>query len=469
MPLIPQPTYSSAPEDLNATKSGRYEIDELNRIYDKETGRQLSEQEAFGQLGLNTKFLPKKGASTSFNYLSGVTATDPATKFNLAVLDMLTRAQSSGGNVDLFKQQRALQRASIERESAITPEEQRILSPSQQSAIRSGRMAALEPEIDAVASEIKARDSRLQNFESILGQVREIGGELIKNIAPPQEVLDGYKFMIRAGANPTSIPEEIRNKVMANMTPDDWNTWKAENKKASTGGININTDNERALLSQFRSEKNVVLYNEVLNKKLSVDRILESGVGGPGDLAVVYEFMKALDPNSVVRETEYATAAKSGNIFAGVFARFNGYLKEEGGFLPENVKKAFQSIVNSKLSVAEQMYNNVYQEYRDIAKRQGLNPDNVTINYGKGSENPNIPKSKADAQPLLEDDIQSLSASMTREQLADELFKDYGKWYTRDEIYRIVLQKIPDKPVVNHYNESMNNQFIGPITSFLRK
>lgn len=156
------------------------------------------------------------------------------------------------------------------------------------------------------------------------------------------------------------------------------------------GGGNSNqmTDNERALFGQFRGEPIVKDYNTILAKKLSVDAIIKSGVGGPGDLALVYEFMKGLDPTSVVRETEYATAAKSGNIFAGVLAKYNGYLKPEGGFLPPQVQGAFQSIVDSKFNVQTQLYNNVSEEYRNLAQRQGLNPDNVAIGYSNASQQP---------------------------------------------------------------------------------
>ena len=151
---------------------------------------------------------------------------NPITKFNLAILDMLTTAQKSGGNLGLFQQQRKLQRAAIGRTSEITPEELRVLSPGQQAAIRSGSVAALRPEIDAVAAEIKARDSRLQNFESILGQVQQLGGDIAKNMTPPPEVIDSYKFILRSGGSPTSIPAEIRNKVLAQMTPEDWDVWR---------------------------------------------------------------------------------------------------------------------------------------------------------------------------------------------------------------------------------------------------
>lgn len=157
----------------------------------------------------------------------------------------------------------------------------------------------------------------------------------------------------------------------------------------STGGTsnNVVTDNERALLTQFNGLPEVKDYKTVLSQKLTVDSILNSKLGGPGDLAVVYNFMKALDPTSVVRESEYATAAKSGNIFAGIYSQFNGYLKPEGGFLPESVKKSFQSIINSSLASKRQLYDTAAGEYKDIAKRQGLNPENVVPNYSSTQDN----------------------------------------------------------------------------------
>lgn len=161
---------------------------------------------------------------------------------------------------------------------------------------------------------------------------------------------------------------------------------------SSGGGFNNQmTDNERAFFGQFRSEPIVKNYNEVVNKKLSVDAIVDRGVGGPADLALVFEFMKALDPTSVVRESEYDTAAKSGNIFAGAFARFNGYFKEEGGFLPENVQQEFSNLVDKKLAVAQRQYDTVADQYSEIAQRQGLNPDNVVLRYDNALEAPGDP------------------------------------------------------------------------------
>jgi hypothetical protein len=147
---------------------------------------------------------------------------------------------------------------------------------------------------------------------------------------------------------------------------------------------NASTDNERALMTQFRGEPIVKDFNDILAQKGTIDSYIQNGIGGPADLALVFAFMKGLDPSSVVRETEYDTAAKSGNIFQGAFAKFNGYFKENGGFLPNNVKKEFQNLVNIKLSVKQKQYENVKSQYESIAERQGLNKQNVVIDYAAG-------------------------------------------------------------------------------------
>lgn len=177
--------------------------------------------------------------------------------------------------------------------------------------------------------------------------------------------------------------------------------WSAANPTVNNTASNQQLDNERALLNQFNSEPIVKDYNIILGKKMNVDNIIKSGVGGPGDLAVVYEFMKGLDPTSVVRESEYATAAKSGNIFLGSLAKFNGYFKETGGFMPKSTSEAFQSIVNSKLNTQTQLYNNVKKQYEGVAGRQGLNPQNVVLDYGAGATTQSV-------APTLEEQASSI-------------------------------------------------------------
>ena len=386
MPLIPTQKYKPAAENLLLTKSGRYTIDDQNNIWDEKTGGQLDEETAFGQLGLNTQFLPKRGANLPDNpndprkYLADVEQQDPITKFNFAILDMLSKAQSAGGNVELFKQQRALQRKAIERTSAPTPEELRVLSPGQQSAIRSGSVEALTPELDAVASEIKARDSRLSNFERILNDVRQIGGDIAKNIAPPKEVLDGYKFMIRAGADPTSVPSEIRNKVMGGMTPDDWSAWQESRKKEvdGAGGLTpgqINTT-INSIRGAFDNEAIVKEYNTMAGQ---VNFVRSAGKTPTDDISRIYAFAKMMDPTSAVKEGEYDTIQKYSTALLQRYGLNARRVFDNSGFLTDEARKFLLNTMERRFAVSQSQYKQVAEEYqRQIDDVKAGRPQTIT-------------------------------------------------------------------------------------------
>lgn len=61
---------------------------------------------------------------------------------------------------------------------------------------------------------------------------------------------------------------------------------------------------------------------------------------GPASIAIVYKFMKSLDPTSVVREGEFATAANAGGVPDNIMNAYNRLLK--GDRLPPNVIADFE-------------------------------------------------------------------------------------------------------------------------------
>lgn len=140
-------------------------------------------------------------------------------------------------------------------------------------------------------------------------------------------------------------------------------------------------DNEMQAKSKFETNPIVKDFNDVQSRVIEMQGYIDSGVRGPADLASVFSFMKALDPNSVVREAEYDNAAKSGNLFNGVWAKFNGYFKDGGGFLPDSVKNDFLTLMKRTLESKTSSYNNYASQTRNIAKTQGMNPDNVAIEF----------------------------------------------------------------------------------------
>mgnify|MGYP006921331413 CR=1 FL=1 len=96
---------------------------------------------------------------------------------------------------------------------------------------------------------------------------------------------------------------------------------------------------------------------------------------GAGDIALVTSFMKMLDPGSVVRETEFATAANAG----GLLARLSGIAKkvEDGQFLSAQQRADFKRLAGEYLNAAKVQEQGVQQSYQLIVDNYGLDPVNV--------------------------------------------------------------------------------------------
>jgi hypothetical protein len=94
---------------------------------------------------------------------------------------------------------------------------------------------------------------------------------------------------------------------------------------------------------------------------------------GAGDLSFIFQYMKMLDPRSVVREGEFETAKRTGGIPASVWAAYEGI--KNGRLLSAQVKADFLSAA-SKMYIQElENYNAELETYRGIASANGLDPE----------------------------------------------------------------------------------------------
>lgn len=96
---------------------------------------------------------------------------------------------------------------------------------------------------------------------------------------------------------------------------------------------------------------------------------------GAGDIALVTSFMKMLDPGSVVRETEFATAANAG----GLLARLSTIAQrvESGQFLTPAQRADFQRLARQYLEASQEQEVRVQDSYQRIVDNYGLDKVNV--------------------------------------------------------------------------------------------
>jgi hypothetical protein len=100
-----------------------------------------------------------------------------------------------------------------------------------------------------------------------------------------------------------------------------------------------------------------------------------SSANGPGDIALITGFMKMLDPGSVVRETEFATARDT----AGLFTQLQNRLEkaQNGQLLSPQQRREYVALSQKYLDSAQTKANQEKKDLGIVVKNYRLNPENV--------------------------------------------------------------------------------------------
>jgi hypothetical protein len=96
-----------------------------------------------------------------------------------------------------------------------------------------------------------------------------------------------------------------------------------------------------------------------------------------GDISLVYNFMKILDPGSTVMQGEQATATNAGSIPERIRAQYNKALTGEG-FTPE-IRQDFYSQARNLIESQRELQQDIAARYSAIATQNKLNPNQVVF------------------------------------------------------------------------------------------
>lgn len=141
--------------------------------------------------------------------------------------------------------------------------------------------------------------------------------------------------------------------------------------------------NEKDLRNEFQAQvKPYVELGQAYQK-------IETAAKNPsaaGDIALVYGFMKVLDPSSVVREGEFATAQNAGGIPDTVRNLYNKAL--DGQRLGEKIRSDFLQQARNLVESQRVMSNDLMTRYTDVAKNYKLDPNQVVFDPFKRIQTP---------------------------------------------------------------------------------
>lgn len=210
------------------------------------------------------------------------------------------------------------------------------------------------------------------------------------------------------------------------------------------GGLN---PKQSAIVTKINSEfenspiaKNFVMVQEKLqNMRQNIGR-----GDGATDIAVIYDLMKSLDPTSVVREAEYnAGANKSGNIFAGTLARFNGTIDPDGGFISEGAKQNILEQIELRFGTATSQYENLKKnKLQQIKLNAGVqDPESylTEFNYDLGTSPARIEKNiEATKKKVIDFGNANPSKRLEIKSLLTESDPALGRPLTYDEVKQLL-------------------------------
>ncbi len=194
---------------------------------------------------------------------------------------------------------------------------------------------------------------------------------------------------------------------------------------------------------QFDNEAVVKNYNIVSEGyQFAKTLVNKSSPTASDDQGLIYAFAKAMDPNSVVREGEYATVQKYAQSWAESFGFDAKRIFSNSVFLTKEARQNMLNTIESKFKTSETNYKNIYNEYqRRIQDAKSGKINGSITDYSKaygdtGGGSPN---------DLLSSDItDNASNYSSREDLLAALKPLYPE-FTTDQIMAEIMKAWPDK------------------------
>lgn len=267
-----------------------------------------------------------------------------------------------------------------------------------------GRASAIAQMIEAEPDLVRQRDM-LNKFYGADPRIKSAIGEKL-----PKELLDDpiavarYMRAVHAGYQAPQTTKVGKDEALVTTSRDPNNP--AAPPKVGQVYKNDGNDkfkDEHQLRGELSQQPTVKNFSEVKSgyQRMTEGREINDSKGsGAGDLAIVYGYMKMLDPTSVVREGEFATAEKTAGIPQQVVGLYNKVISGER--LPPAVREEFMKMAGGLYQRNLADVTKIQDQYRQLAIRNRLDPSNVILDLGmapKPQQGGNLPRFNPAPQP----------------------------------------------------------------------
>ena len=196
--------------------------------------------------------------------------------------------------------------------------------------------------------------------------------------------------------------------------------------EARLGGGNLKPSDVAGLRKEFTGQsKNFETIRDSFVRMNSVSQ----DPSAAGDLALVFNFMKVLDPGSVVRESEFATAQNAAGVPDRIRALWNN-LKRGQRMAPAQ-RTDFLEQAGNMFDAQLQQQLRLEDQFTGISERLGANPANVVVDFvGQDLRQRVQPaaQTQAPAEPSQPSQGQATEGTIVENQAGERLILRNGQW-----------------------------------------
>lgn len=229
---------------------------------------------------------------------------------------------------------------------------------------------------------------------------------------------------------------------------------KAETDEDMLGGL---SKDQRTSLKQIRSEvakdPDVKEFATIRDAKERIDTA-KANASPANDLALIFSYMKLLDPTSVVREGEFANAENSGSIPERIRAQYNKAL--EGERLTKEQREDFASSATGIYDKKKKNYEKAVEFYKKQAEIDGIPTDRVLRDLSIQEQS-----TATDVTPADLEELKKEFPDLTEEEILQQLGKT--KDLSKSENGSQEIEKIAN--AIGQYESGGNYQARGPVVT----
>jgi hypothetical protein len=241
--------------------------------------------------------------------------------------------------------------------------------------------------------------------------VERIKGVALMTLGAEMDPKELQSLMEVAGMGGANLDDQKTQAEIAKITAE---TDKLRMDMANPDPGEDAFDREKKLRDEY--VKLTGEYTVVRDAYRKIDAALDSA---PGDLSLIFSYMKMLDPGSVVRESEFATAQNAAGVPDQIRNAYNRALTGER--LGEKQRSEFRAQAESLMTAASLRDAEVKKGLDPIIQQYRLNPENIFGVGGDGGQKttttPTAPPKLNDAYKKITDAVQKNGGPLTMEQI----------------------------------------------------